>query len=203
MFGILSIVMSLVFYPLLDVFSDLHGDWSTIYSSETMTHAIGIGIVHGAILLGMIGAWQVPAVRLRYARITGLQPEEIRKVNRKQVEQELLEAANMAMSSFEGLTRVEPLTSSDRDVTGIRISWTSGGYTRVVVVMGQVQRRLRIEIFGGLRALDGSELGVEQRIKGIRGIPEPARVAPYIVRALRQVEGWSMQPADSSPPDQA
>jgi hypothetical protein len=203
MFGILSIVMSLVFYPLLDVFSDLHGDWSTIYSSETMTHAIGIGIVHGAILLGMIGAWQVPAVRLRYARITGLQPEEIRKVNRKQVEQELLEAANMAMSSFEGLTRVEPLTSSDRDVTGIRISWTSGGYTRVVVVMGQVQRRLRIEIFGGLRALDGSELGVEQRIKGIRGIPEPARVAPYIVRALRQVEGWSMKPADSSPPDQA
>lgn len=203
MFGILSIVMSLIFYPVMDLLSDLHGDWSTIYSSDTMNHAIGAGIVHGTILLGMVAAWQVPAVRLQYARITGLQPEEIRKVNRKQVEKELLEAANMAMSSFDGLTRVESLTSPNRDVTGVRISWTSGGYTRVVVVMGQIQRRLRIEIVGGLKALDGSELGIEQRIKGIRGIPEPERVAPYIVRALRQVDRWSMQQTDDTPPDQA
>jgi hypothetical protein len=203
MFGILSIVMSLVFYPLMDVLSDLHGDWSTIYSSDTMEHAIGTGIVHAAILLGMVIAWQVPAVRLRYASITGLQPEEIRKVSRSQAQQELMEAASMAMASFDGLARVEPLTSSNRDLTGVRITWTSGGYNRIVVVMGQVQRRLRVEIIGGLRALDGSELVTEQRIKGIRGIPEPARIAPYIGRALRQVDKWSIQQQDSSPPDQA
>lgn len=203
MFGILSIIMSLVFYPLMDLLSDLHGDWSTIYSSDTMNHAIGTGIVHGLILLGMVVAWQIPAVRLRYASITGLQPEEIRKVNRKQVQQELMEAANIAMSSFDGLARVEPMTSTDREVTGVRISWTSGGFTRVVVVMGQVQRRLRIEIIGGLRALDGTELGGEQRIKGIRGLPEPKRVAPYILRALKEVDRWSLQHSDETPSDQA
>jgi hypothetical protein len=198
MFGVISIAMSLVFYPLMDFLSDLHGDWSRIYSSDTMEHAIGTGIIHGAILLGMIVAWQIPRVRLRFAEITGLQPEEVRKVNRSQAEQELHKAAELAIARFEGLARIEPGGSS-REAVSIRINWTSGGYKRALMVIAGINQHLRIEIYGAVQALDGTLDGGEQRIKGLRGLPEPERVAPYIIRALQQVDQWELKrPQDSS-----
>jgi hypothetical protein len=200
MFGLLSIVMSLVFYPLMDVLSDLHGDWSTIYRSETMELSVGTGIVHGLILLGLVAAWQLPRVRLRFAEITGLRPEEIRKVGRKQAEQELHRAAEMAVEQFDGLARIEPGGSS-RDAVMQRITWTSGGYNRVVMVVAGINQHLRIEVYGGVRVLDGTEDGGEQRIHGIRGLPEPERVAPYILRALKQVDSWKIRRSDEIPDD--
>ena len=202
MFGVISILMSLVFYPAIDFLSDLHGDWSRIYSSDTMEHAIGTGIVHAAILLGMVVAWQIPRVRLRFAEVTGLRPEEIRKVNKKQAEQEITQAAQLAIEHFDGLARLEPGGSS-RDAVSVRISWTSGGYTRTVVIIAGVNQQMRIEIFGMVRALDGTEDGGEQRIKGIRGLPDPERVAPHILRALKQVDGWQVVRSDGSTGHQA
>jgi hypothetical protein len=202
MFGIISILMSLVFYPAMDLLSDLHGDWSRIYSSETMEHAIGTGIVHGVILVGLLVAMQLPKVRLRFAEVTGLRPEEVRKVGRKQAEQELMEAAEMAVAQFDGLARVEQ-TGSNRDVVGVRITWTSGGYNRIVVLIGSYSNRLRIEIFGAIRALDGTEDTGEQRIQGLRGLPEPKRVAPYALRALKQVNDWQIVRSDGSTGHQA
>ncbi len=202
MFGIISILMSLVFYPLMDLLSDLHGDWSRIYSAETMEHAIGTGIVHGAILLGMVAAWQISRVRLRFAEITGLRPEEVRKVSRKQAEQELHKAAELAIAQFDGLARIEG-EGSNRDAAAIRITWTSGGYNRTVLVVAGLSRQLRIELFGGVRALDGTEDGGEQRIKGLRGLPEPERIAPYVLRALNQVDRWHLTNADGTPRDKA
>jgi hypothetical protein len=202
MFGIISILMSLVFYPAMDLLSDLHGDWSRIYSSETMEHAIGTGIVHGVILVGLLVAMQLPKVRLRFAEVTGLRPEEVRKVGRKQAEQELMEAAEMAVTQFDGLARVEQ-TGSNRDVVGVRITWTSGGYNRIVVLIGSYSNRLRIEIFGAIRALDGTEDTGEQRIQGLRGLPEPKRVAPYALRALKQVNDWQIVRSDGSTGHQA
>jgi hypothetical protein len=197
MFGIISILMSLVFYPAMDLLSDLHGDWSRIYSSETMEHAIGTGIAHGLILIGLLVAMQLPRVRLRFAEVTGLQPEEVRKIGRKQAEQELVQAAEMAVAEFDGLARVE-LAGSNRDVASVRITWTSRGYNRSVVLVGAYSNRLRLEIFGVVRALDGTEDGSEQRIKGLRGFPTPDRVSPYVVRALNQVNGWQVVRSDGS-----
>lgn len=202
MFGLLSVVHSLVFYPLMDFLSDLHGDWSRIYSEQTMGLSAGAGIVHGAILLGLVAAWQVPRVRLRFAEITGLQPEEVRKVSRKEAEQELHRAAEMAIAGFDGLARIEGGGSS-RDAAAIRITWTSGGYNRTLLVVAGISRELRVELYGGVRALDGTGDGGEQRIKGLRGLPEPERIAPYIVRALNQVDHWQLTTSDGDPSDQA
>ena len=167
-----------------------------------MELSIGAGIVHGAILLGLVAAWQVPRVRLRFAEITGLRPEEVRKVSRKQAEQEIHKAAELAIAGFDGLARIEG-TGSSRDAVALRITWTSGGYNRMVLVVAGINRQLRIELYGGVRALDGTEDGGEQRIKSLRGLPEPERIAPYIVRALKQVDHWQLTNSDGSPRDQA
>jgi hypothetical protein len=197
MFGIISILQSLVFYPMMDVLSDLHGDWSRIYSGDTPEHSIGMGIFHGAILLGMVAAYQTSRVRLRFAEITGLLPEEVRRVSRSQAEQEITRAAEAAIVQFEGLARLEPGGSS-RDAASVRITWTSGGYNRVVVIIAVLQGQTRLQIHGAVRALDGTQDGGEQRIKGIRGLPEPERVTPHILRAMKQVEGWQIVRPDGS-----
>lgn len=202
MFGVISILQSLVFYPMMDVLSDLHGDWSRIYGSDTPEHAIGMGIVHAVILLGMIGAYQSSRVRLRFAEITGLRPEEIRKVNKKQAEQEVTKAAELAIAQFDGLARLEPGGSS-RDAVSVRITWTSGGYNRFVVVIAAINQQMRVEIYGTVRALDGTEDAGEQRLKGIRGLPDPEKVAPHILRALKQVNGWQIVRSDGSTGHQA
>ncbi|MEX2426141.1 MAG: hypothetical protein WD401_05180 [Thermomicrobiaceae bacterium] len=202
MFGIISILQSLVFYPMMDVLSDLHGDWSQIYTWDTTAHSIGMGIVHGAILLGMVIAYQTSRVRLRFAEITGLRPEEIRKVNRNQAQEEITRAAEAAIEQFDGLARLEQAGSS-RDAVSVRITWTSGGYNRSVVIIGILRGQLRLEIYGAARALDGTEDGGEQRIRGLRGIPEPERVTPYILRAMKQVEGWQIVRSDGSTGHQA
>jgi hypothetical protein len=88
MFGIISILISLVFYPLTDLLSDLHGDWSQIYTRDTFELSLGAGIAHVFIVLGLVAGWQSNRVRLRFAEITGLQPEEMRKVSRRDAERE-------------------------------------------------------------------------------------------------------------------
>jgi hypothetical protein len=195
-FGMISILVSLVFYPMFDFMSDLHGDWTTIYSSETRGHAIGTGIVHGAILLGLIAGWRIERVRLRFAEITGLQPEEMRSIGRKQAEQEILQAARLAADQFEGLARVEAGGSS-REAVSARIDWTSGGFGRSVIVIGLIGNRKRVEIYGAMRSLDGENQGGEQRIRAIRGFPEPERVAPQILRALRHVDKSTLVQSDN------
>jgi hypothetical protein len=202
MFGIISILISLVFYPMLDLLSDLHGDWSQIYSSDTPEHAIGTGIVHGAILLSLAIAYQLPRVRLRFAEITGLRPEEMRKVNRRQVEKEILQAAQQATDQFDGLARAE-VAGSSQDAVSARITWTSGGHNRIVVVIGVLKGQMRVEIYGVVRALDGTNDGSERRLRAIRGLPDPEKVAPHILRALKQVDSWQIVRQDEFPGDQA
>jgi hypothetical protein len=49
-----------------------------------------------------------------------------------------------------------------------------------------------------VRALDGTDDTGEQRIRGLRGFPEPERVAPYVLQALKKVNGWQIVRSDGS-----
>ena len=198
MFGIISILISLVFYPAMDLLSDLHGDWSQIYSEDTPVLATGMGIVHGLILLGAIIAWQTERVRLRFAEITDLKPEEMRKVRKAQAEREILQAAEDAAAAFQGLARAEAGGSS-REAVSAYITWTSGGFNRTVVVIGSIQRQLRVEILGMIRTLDGSNVIAERRIARVRGFPEPENLQPQVLKALNTVENWRIEHSEADP----
>jgi hypothetical protein len=191
MFGIISILISLVFYPLTDFLSDLHGDWSQIYSWDTAELSIGTGIVHALIVLGLIGGWQSNRVRLRFAELTGLRPEEIRRVGRKDAEREVLEAATTAATKFSGLARAEAAGSS-RDAVAVNIQWTSGGFHRTLSVIAILTGQMRVELFGSVRALDGTDDAGQQLVMRVRGVPEPEKLSPNIVRSLQVVDKMSL-----------
>jgi hypothetical protein len=200
MFGIISIMVSLVFYPAMDLLSDLHGDWTRIYSGETPELSTGTGILHGLILLGLVVAWQSSRVRLRYAELTGLRPEEMRKVSRREAEREILEASTTAAERFAGLARAEAAGSS-RDAVATRIRWSSGGLHRTVAVVAILAGQPRVELFGVVRALDGTEQTGEQRVARVPGLPEPEKLHPQILKTLQAVDSWEMrtkEPADES-----
>lgn len=201
MFGVISILISLVFYPLTDLLSDLHGDWSQIYTWNTTGLSIGMGVVHALILLGLVIGWQSSAMRLRYAELTGLRPEEVRKLSRREAERELMDAASQAAEQFHGLARVEAGGSS-RDAASVHIDWSSGGYHRSIVVISVLSGQPRIEILGVVRTLDGNNDAGQQPVRRIRGLPGPEQTAPQLVRALETVDSWALTPAGESRQDQ-
>jgi hypothetical protein len=162
-----------------------------MYTWNTPELSIGTGILHGLILLGLVGAWQIDRVRFRYAELTGLRPEEVRKVNRRAAEVELLEASTAATEKFSGLARAEAGGSS-RDAATVQISWSSGGFHRTVIVVGVLNGHPRVEIYGMVRALDGTDDAGQQRVARVRGLPGPEKLQPHILKAMQQVDRWEI-----------
>lgn len=72
-FAALSIINALVFYPLLDVFSGLGGDWSQMYDGGVPALSALILIGHVGILGLGIWAFRNDAIQARFAALTGLQ----------------------------------------------------------------------------------------------------------------------------------
>ncbi|MCS6802760.1 MAG: M50 family metallopeptidase [Chloroflexota bacterium] len=73
-FGMLQLLQILVFYPLLTLanLGELAGsDFAVLYSPATPGLALAAGVVHGVSLVLLIAGSRWPAVRRRYARITG------------------------------------------------------------------------------------------------------------------------------------
>lgn len=191
MFGLISLLVSLVFYPMTDMLSGLHGDWSQIYTWDTTELSIGMGVIHAVILLGLVIGWRTSRVRLRYAELTDLRPEEVRKVGRSDLESELHQAAMAAAEQFHGLAAVES-NSSSREVVSVRIVWTSNGYHRTLVVAGVLSGQSRIELLGAVRVLNGSNDAGQQPVMRIRGLPGPDETTPRILRALQTVDTWTL-----------
>jgi hypothetical protein len=201
MFGVISLLIALVFYPLMDLLSDLHGDWSQIYRSETMVHSTVTGVFHAAILIGAVALWQVDRVRRRYGELTGLSPEAMRRISGADAGRELLQAGEQAASELDLPVRVVA-GQVTREIASAQLEWTSGGYRRAVTLVTVLNGPKRIELHGAIRALDGSDHVLERRVATIDGIPKPERVAPAVVRAARVVDGWRLGQTPADPDEE-
>ena len=69
-FTLLSLLNALVVYPVLDLFSNLNGDWSQMYRGGVPALGIAIGIVHVGVLGAIAWGWRSPGPRRYLARLT-------------------------------------------------------------------------------------------------------------------------------------
>lgn len=69
-FTLLSLLNALVVYPVLDLFSNLNGDWSQMYRGGVPALSVIIGVVHVGVLGAIAWGWRSPGPRQRLARLT-------------------------------------------------------------------------------------------------------------------------------------
>jgi hypothetical protein len=78
-FAALELANALIFYPLIDATGGIAGDWSTIYSRDTLLLSVPVGVLHVLILVGGLVIWRHPGFQAEYARRTGLRQSHTRR----------------------------------------------------------------------------------------------------------------------------
>ena len=200
-FGALSIVNSLVFYPLLDLVGGFNGDWSQIYSSATPMLSQVTAVIHVSFLIAAVVAWRSERGRALYATRTGLSAESMRRVSLSQVANELLSSGEILASSWKHPLRVVS-GPQENGAASVTLHWVSNGYGRVVAIYAVVNGPRHIEIHGAIRQLEPNGQSFQQPLALIQGIPTPEQVLPALTQALNTVDTWDMstlpQPAPHS-----
>ncbi len=195
-FGAIDLANSLLFYPLLDFFGNLEGDWSQIYSPQTPMLRTVTGAIHIAVLVAAIAIWRSDRGRQIYAQRVGRSPGTMRRITRTQAANELLEVGERMPSTWRHPLRV--ISDMADGATNITLQWISGGYGRAVVVYAVVDGQRHIELHGGIRALENSADGFQRPIGLIEGMPPPEQLESILKDALDLVESWETKPAASS-----
>ena len=190
-FGVLSIINSIVFYPLLDLFGGFEGDWSQIYSNATPLLSRVTGVVHVGFLITAVLIWRSDWGRSLYARRTGLAENSLRRVSLGQAANELLNAAETLASSWKHPLRVVS-NAPDKNAAGVTLNWVSNGFGRVVAIYAVVANPRHIEIHGAIRQLEPNGQSFQQPLELIQGIPAPEQVLPVLKAALDTVDSWDM-----------
>ncbi|HVX31486.1 MAG TPA: hypothetical protein VHA53_13480 [Nitrolancea sp.] len=188
-FGALSIVNAVVFYPLLDFVGGFEGDWSQIYSNATPLLSRVTGVVHVAFLIAAVLVWRSDWGRTIYATRTGLAADSLRRVSLGQAANELLGSAETLASSWKHPLRVVA-TSPDKNAAGVTLNWVSNGLGRVVAIYAVVANPRHIEIHGAIRQLEPNGQSFQQPLQLIQGIPAPEHVLPALKAALDTVDSW-------------
>ncbi len=103
--GGIVLVTSLVFYPLLDFATGLHGDWTQLYGSG-LPEAVVLGVVHGALLGAAAVLWRSRWLRWRVSERIGL-PWRLDEAERRyQMWRQLADAAERLRAAEPVLTVV-------------------------------------------------------------------------------------------------
>lgn len=195
-FGAFDLANSLVFYPALDFFARLEGDWSQIYTWNTPLLSGGLAAVHASLIIAGVIAWKSAWGQRIYARRTGLSEHAVRRVSKVQAANELLEAGENLSSNWQHPLRV--VAGAPENAAGITLHWISRGYSRVVAAYTIVDGRRHIELHGAIHALENSTEGFQKPIGLIEGIPPPEQLTPFLTKALDLVESWEATTAPTS-----
>lgn len=195
-FGAIDLANSLLFYPALDFFANLEGDWSQIYSGNTPVLSLGLAIIHASLIIGGLIAWRSRWGQRIYAQRTGLSENAVRRVTKSQAANELLEAGEHLASTWQHPLRV--VAGAPDNAAGITLHWISRGYGRVVAAYTIVDGRRHVEVHGAIHSLENAGDGFQQPIGLIEGIPPPEQLTPFLTKALDLVESWETTAATTS-----
>ncbi len=190
-FGAISVVNALVFYPLLDLLAGAGGDWSQIYSGNTPVLSDATAVVQAGILIAATVAWRSNWGRSLYAQRTGLAPDAMRRLSLQQAANELLNAGETLASSWKHPLRVVA-GAPGNDAAGVSLHWVSNGYGRAVAAYAITKGPRHIEIHGAVRHLEPDGQAMQQPIAIIQGIPSVDKVIPVLQQALDAVDTWDM-----------
>lgn len=141
-FAFISGVNAFIFYPLLDVISNLNGDWRQMYDGGEPALSIAIGIVHVAILVGGYLLVRNPRIKARTAVLTdvppgfergmlgGIQPSKLDVATLSPAEHTLREAAERVAGGWD--TRVETGVQRFNGGSAVTLAWRRGRLQHVV-----------------------------------------------------------------------
>ncbi len=195
-FGAIDLANSLLFYPAIDFFANLEGDWSQIYSGNTPVLSLGLAVIHAFLIIGGLMVWRSAWGQRIYAQRTGLSEHAVRRVTKSQAANELLEAGEQLSSTWHQPLRV--VVGAPENAAGITLHWISRGYGRVVAAYTIVDGRRHVELHGAIHSLENPGDGFQQPIGLIEGIPPPEQLTPMLTKALDLVESWETTTAPTT-----
>lgn len=191
-FGAIDLANSLLFYPAIDFFANLEGDWSQIYTWNTPVLSGGLAVIHISLVVGGLIAWKSAWGQRVYAQRTELSEHVARRVTRAEAAKELLDAGERVSSTWQHPLRLVAGVPGDAEANaaGITLHWISGGCGRAVAAYTVVDGRRHVELHGAIHSLENSGEVLQRPIGIIEGIPPPEQLTPILKKALDLVETW-------------
>mgnify|MGYP005843528865 FL=1 len=187
-FGGLELGTTLVFYPLLDLVSDLHGDWATIYRAGTPLLSGVTALLHAGLVVTGLILWQSGRFRRLVEARTGIRwPRRLTAGQRRALAWNLAEAAERVAGSWGG--PVEAVTGVGPDHAGVALRWESGGLRRRIEALVAPESgvlELRAELDGPARP--GARL--RQRLGALDRPLPPEDLARILTRLMEMVDRW-------------
>lgn len=182
---------ALVFYPLFDFAGGIAGDFSSMYSRDTLVFSLVVGFFHVLILVGAVIFWRTPRFRAGYEERTGRRrTRTVSGAERWQLADIMSEASTDAIQGW----KHEVQLSGDAQVGGTQmvLRWESRGFQRAVLVHAthSDDPKQHVEIHAAVNPLEAGPSPYQRPLMRIDGEPEVDDLALYIRRSLDFVETW-------------
>jgi hypothetical protein len=187
-FGGMELATALVFYPMLDIASGLHGDWSTLYRSGGPSGMAATATVHASVLLLGVLTWRSAWFRRLVEARTGFQwPSRLSFGQRRLLMLNLSEAAEQVASGWR--RPVEVVTGVGRGDASVVLRWESGGIRRQIETVMLPERGV-VELQAEFVDPDAPGFRLRQRLGSIdRPLPADA-LAELLARLMTDVDRW-------------
>lgn len=197
-FAALSIINALVFYPLLDVFSGLGGDWSQMYQGGVPALSALIFAGHAGILGLGIWAFRSDVVQARLAKLTGLpagarrgymgglkQSERTFPAPASASEARLREAASRVASGWSQRVQISVEASGQDALPGVVLHWSGEDNARPRGILVRVIPPDGLEIWGITAGEDPSK---PERLVTLPKAPQADDLTLTLRLAMEDVE---------------
>ena len=190
-FAAFELFNALVFYPIFDFSGGIAGDFSSIYSRDTLLFSSVVGFFHILILAGGAVFWKTPSLRQGYEeRIGRRRTRTVSGSERWTMADTLAEAASDASSGW----KHEVALSGDAQVGGTQmvLRWESSGFSRAVLVhtTHSDDPKQHVEIHAAIKPLEEGPPPYQRPLMRIDGQPQVDELSLYIRRSLEFVDSW-------------
>ena len=195
-FAALELGNALVFYPLLDAFGGVAGDWETIYSRDTPLFSALIALNHVAILVCALVIWRSPRFQHGYAERTGLiAPGSVDSGTRAREQQRLADVLVDAASTASAGWKHAIVLAPDDQAGGAQLvlRWESAGFRRALLIHANLDETPahRIELHAAVQPLLPGAPPMQRALARISGDPSAEQIAPHLRHFLDLVDGWN------------
>ncbi|MFW6075588.1 MAG: hypothetical protein ACOC9Y_08325 [Chloroflexota bacterium] len=190
-FAVIQGANALIFYPLLDFAGGIVGDWSTIYSSDTLVPSALIGVAHIGILGGSALIWKSDAFQAEYRKRTGQRvPRRGAPRQRSNLAVTLAESSSRAIAGWPH--EIEQVVDAQAGGLQMILRWESDGFLRRLLIHATPADSddPHVEMHGVIHALDPGLPQYQRPVMRINGPPNTPQLTQRIRTGLEIVESW-------------
>lgn len=187
-FGGLELGTALLFYPLIDLASDLHGDWTTIYRSAPPLLKAATAAVHAGLVALGVAAWHSDRFRKLVEVRTGVRwSRRLTAGQRRMLALHLAEAAERVAGGW--AHPVEAVTGVGPEHAGVVLRWESGGMNRWIEAV-MVPEKGVLELRAELIDQNAPGFRLRQHLGVLDRPLAPEDLASVLRRLMQAVDHW-------------